>query len=76
MRINNVDIKSGNISNSVFLSKNQALEKSNENNQLNEKMKIIKHKKKMKNIDIIKEKKNPKIILNQKTKKKKKKVAV
>jgi len=46
MRINNVDIKSGNISNSVFLSKNQALEKSNENYKLNEKIKIIKYKKK------------------------------
>jgi len=39
MSINHVDIKSGNISNSAFLSKNQALEKSNENYELNEKMK-------------------------------------
>ena len=37
MSINHVDIKSGNISNSAFLSKNQALEKSNENYQTQKK---------------------------------------
>ena len=46
MSISHVDIKSANISNSVLISKNQALENNNENYQLNKKMKIIKPKKK------------------------------
>ena len=46
MSINNVDVKIGNISNSDLISKNQPLEKNNENYQLNKKMKIFKHKKK------------------------------
>ena len=72
MSINHVDIKRESISNSGLISKNQALENNNENYQLNKKMKIIKHKKK-KIIDLIKEKKNLKIIFKQKKKKKEKK---
>ena len=71
MSINNVDIKIANIYDSVLISKNQALENNNENYQLNKKIKIIKPKKK-KIFDLIKGKKNRKIIQNQKQKKKKK----
>ena len=71
MNINHIDAINSNISNSVFISKNQALEKNNEKYQHNKKMKNINYTKKNKSYRLNKRKKKSQDYIKEKEKEKK-----